>query len=119
MKQVLISLLARLGAAADRHVIGRVDHVAGRVDQAASTLDDMTSTLDGLRSAADSLRTTVDAMAARLDAMEASMGSLQRAVEDLAAIPALSTELVDGIAEAEARAAGRLAEVERLLAGRG
>ena len=97
MKQVLYTLLARVGGTATRALASRLDEMATRLDAIAAPLE---------RSAA------------RLDAIEASLGALHRAVEDLAAIPALSTELVDGIADAEARAEARLADVERLLAGR-
>lgn len=97
MKQVLAGILAKLGAIATRALAARLEEVATRLDAVQRPLD----------RAAD-----------RLDAIEHSLGALHRAVEDLAAIPALSTELVDGITDAEARATARLAEVERLLAGR-
>lgn len=104
MKQVLSVLLARIGASATRPLATRLDDVTARLAHVAARLDEVAPRLDNL--------------ADRLGGIEASLGTLHGAVEDLAAIPSLSTELVDGIAEAEARAAGRLAEVERLLAGR-
>lgn len=107
MKQVLSVLLARIGASATRPLAARLDDMTARLAHVAARLDEMAPRLDSL-----------DSLAERLDGVEASLGVLHRAVEDLAAIPALSSELVDGIAEAEARAAGRLTEVERLLAGR-
>lgn len=110
MKQVLSVLLARIGASATRPLAARLDDMTARLAHVAARLDEMAPRLDSL----DSL----DSLAERLDGVETSLGVLHRAVEDLAAIPALSSELVDGIAEAEARAAGRLTEVERLLAGR-
>ena len=97
MKQFLFDLVARLGGTATRALAARLDDVDDR-------LAPMTESLA--------------AVAARLEAVDRSREALHRAVEDLAAIPSLATELVDGITDAEARAAGRLADVERLLAGR-
>jgi hypothetical protein len=104
VKQVLAGILARFGAIATRGLAARLEAVATRFDEVAVGVQAMQAPLDRA--------------AERLDAIERSLGALHRAVEDLAAIPALSTELVDGIADAEARATARLAEVERLLAGR-
>jgi len=125
VKQVLAALLARIGAAANRMLAAQLDQVTGRLDRMASPLDEMTGRLDRMASPLDEVAgrldrdgARLDIMATRLEGVEASLVALHRAVEELGAIPALSTELVDGIAEAEARAAARLADVERLLAGR-
>jgi len=94
VKQAIAALLVRLGAILTQPVLRRFDPLESRMDRLAERID------------------------ARVDAVEASMGVLHRAIEELGAIPSLSTELLDGIAEAEARAAATLTEVERLLAGR-
>lgn len=104
MKLVLAGILARFGAIATRGLAARLEEVASRLDEVAVGVSAMQGPLERAGN--------------RLDAIELSLGALHRAVEDLAAIPALSTELVDGIADAEARATARLDEVERLLAGR-
>ena len=122
MKQVLSALLARLGASANRPLARQLDvvldNVTGRLDQLSAPVGGLGARLDGQGQRLEDLSARLDQLSARLGGVEASLGALHRAVEDLAAIPALSTELVDGITEAEARAAGRLAEVERLLANR-
>ena len=122
MKQVLSALLARLGASANRPLARQLDvvldSVTGRLDQLSAPVGGLGARLDGQGERLEDLSARLDQLSARLGGVEASLGALHRAVEDLAAIPALSTELVDGITEAEARAAGRLAEVERLLANR-
>lgn len=122
MKQVLSGILARLGASANRPLARQLDvvldNVTGRLDQLSAPVGGLGTRLDGQGERLEDLSARLDQLSARLGGVEASLGALHRAVEDLAAIPALSTELVDGITEAEARAAGRLAEVERLLANR-
>jgi len=122
VKQVLSALLARLGASANRPLARQLDvvldNVTGRLDQLSAPVGGLGARLDGQGQRLEDLSARLDQLSARLGGVEASLGALHRAVEDLAAIPALSTELVDGITEAEARAAGRLAEVERLLANR-
>lgn len=118
MKQVLAALLARIGAAANRLLAAQLDQVTDRLDRMASPLDEVAGRLGRMDDRLDRDGARLDVMAARLEGVETSLVALHRAVEELGAIPALSTELVDGIAEAEARAAARLADVERLLAGR-
>ncbi len=117
MKQLLSALLVRLGLVATRPVAARLEQLAVRVDRMAPPLDDVAGRLDHMAGRLDRTGDRLDEMADRLKGVEASLVALHRAVEELGAIPALSTELVDGIAEAEARAAARLADVERLLAG--